>query len=82
MKKFDQFIKMIFLLIITFLANTVFSYDAVIKDNRGRVKGYMDSDGDKTYILDVRGRRGDYIESDGTIKDKYGRKKGKVEKDD
>lgn len=63
-------------------SNLSFSYDAVIKDNRGRVTGYMDQDGDKTYILDKYGRRGDYIELDGTIKDKYGRKKGKIEKKD
>ncbi len=61
---------------------TLFSYDYVIKDNRGRVTGYMDKQGDKTYVLDKYGRRGDFIESDGTIKDKYGRRKGKVEKDD
>ncbi len=71
-----------FLLISTIFINTAFSYDAVIKDNRGRVKGYLDNNGDKTYILDTRGRRGDYIESDGTIKDKSGRKKGKIERDD
>ena len=75
-----KIILIISLLFITAIINNVFSYDAVIKDNRGRVTGYMDTDGDKTYILDKRGRRGDYIESDGTIKDKYGRKKGKIEK--
>ncbi len=80
MNKLDQFIMIIFI-IISLSANTVFSYDALIKDNRGRIKGYMDNDGDKTYILDVRGRRVDYIESDGTIKSKYGRKKEQVEKD-
>ena len=65
---------------ITILSNSVFSYDAVIKDNRGRVTGYMDTQGDKTYFVDKYGRRGDYIEKDGAIKDKYGRRKGKVEK--
>ena len=64
------------------LSNNVFSYDAVIKDKYGRVTGYMDKDGDKIYVVDKYGRRGDYIESDGTIKDEYGRTKGKIEKKD
>ncbi|WP_198266739.1 hypothetical protein [sulfur-oxidizing endosymbiont of Gigantopelta aegis] len=76
MKKLLNFLA----LSITVLSYSVFSYDAVIKDNRGRVTGYMDTQGDKTYFIDKRGRRGDYIEADGTIKDKYGRKKGKIEK--
>ena len=65
-----KIIFIISLLFITATINNVFSYDAVIKDNRGRVTGYMDTDGDKVYILDTRGRRGDYIESDGMIKDR------------
>lgn len=70
----------IFLVVSTVITNSVFSYDAVIKDNRGRITGYMDTKGDKTYFIDKYGRRGDYIEKDGTIKDKYGRKKGRLEK--
>jgi len=62
------------------LSNSLFAYDAVIKDNYGRVTDYMDQDGDKIYIVDKYGRRGDYIEADGDIKDKYCRKKGKIEK--
>ena len=82
MENYNNFIMIIFVLIFSISTNTAFSYDAVIKDNYGRVKGYVDTDGDKTYLLDIYGRRGDYIESDGTIKDKYGRKKGKIEKND
>ena len=55
-------------------------YDGVIKDNKGRVTGYLKEDDGKTYILDTRGRRGDYIEQDGTIKDRRGNTKGKIEK--
>jgi len=56
-----------------------FAYDAKIKDKYGRVTGYLDQKGDKTYIVDKYGKRGDYIESDGDIKNKYGRTKGKIE---
>ena len=66
--------------IFTFQSINVFAYDAKIKDKYGRVTGYIDKKGDKTYIVDKYGKRGDYIESDGEIKDKYGRHKGKVEK--
>ena len=38
----------------------------------------MKKKGNKTYYTDRNGRRGDYIESDGTIKDKNGRKKGSI----
>ena len=76
--------KICFFILMTGLLNftNVLAYDYVIKDKRGRVTGYMDTKGDKTYILDKYGRRGDYIKSDGTIKDKYGRTKGKIEKKD
>lgn len=40
----------------------------------------MDTQDDKTYYVYKNGRRtGKYIEADGTIKDKYGRKKGSIE---
>ncbi len=39
-------------------------------------------DGDKAYAVDRYGIRGDYVESDGDIKNKYGRKQGRVVKDD
>ena len=55
-------------------------YDGVIKDNKGRVTGYLKEDDGKTYILDTLGRRGDYIEQDGTIKDRRGNTKGKIKK--
>jgi len=42
----------------------------------------MDQKNNKTYMLDKNGRRGDYIESDGDIKDKYGRTKGRIETKD
>jgi len=76
--------EIILLILIITLFNSVplFAYDYVIKDNRGRVTGYMDKQGDKTYVLDKYGRCGDYIESDGTVKDKYGRKKGNIDKND
>jgi len=64
------------------LSNNLIAYDAVVKDKYGRVTGYLDQDGDKTYRVDKYGRRGDYVESDGDIKDKYGRTKGKIEKKD
>ena len=60
----------------------VFSYDGVIKDKYGKVTGYLDKDGDKTYVVNKYGKRGDFIEEDGDIKDKYGRTKGKIERDD
>lgn len=69
------------LLALNVITNNTFSYDAVIKDTRGRVKGYLYTDANKTYILDTRGRRSNYIESDGTIKDIRGRKKGTIKKD-
>jgi len=75
-------INLLIFIITLFNSITLFAYDYVIKDNRGRVTGYMDKQGDKTYVLDKYGRRGDYIESDGTIKDKYGRTKGKIDKKD
>ena len=62
-------------------ANMLLAYDGKIKDKYGRVTGYIDKKGDKTYIVDKYGKRGDYIQSDGTIKDKYGRTKGKIERD-
>ena len=61
-------------------SNNLFAYDAVIKDKYGKVTGYMDQDGDKTYIVDKYGKRGDFIESNGNIKDKYGKIKGKIDK--
>ena len=64
------------------LSNSLLAYDAVIKDKYGRVTGYVDQKGDKTYKVDKYGKRGDYIEADGDIKDKYGRTKGKIEKSD
>ena len=64
------------------ISNTLLAYDAVIKDKYGRVTGYLDQKGDKTYMVDKYGRRGDYIDADGDIKDKYGRTKGKIEKKD
>jgi len=70
-----------FIFIVTvLLTNTLLAYDAKIKDKYGRVTGYIDKDGDKTYIVDKYGKRGDFIESDGTIKDQYGRTKAKIEK--
>ena len=76
--------KLLFVLLLlgVFLSNNLLAYDAVIKDKYGRVTGYLDQKGDKTYVVDKYGKRGDYIESDGDIKDKYGRTKGKVEKKD
>ena len=64
------------------LSSLAFSgyYDGIIKDNKGRVTGYLKEDDGKTYILDTRGRRGNYIEQDGTIKDHRGNTKGKIEK--
>ena len=77
--------KQVFLVLLIFgffLSNYSLAYDAVIKDKYGRVTGYLDQNGDKTYTVDKYGRRGDYIESDGDIKDKYGRTKGRIEKKD
>jgi len=71
--------KIITFILLFFITNILFAYDAVIKDKYGRVTGYIDKKGDKTYIIDKYGKRGDYIESDGDIKDKYGRRKGKIE---
>ena len=73
-------ISIILLLFSVTLMNNTLSYDGKIKDKYGRVTGYLDQDGDKIYIVDKYGKRGDFIESDGTIKDKHGRKKGKIEK--
>lgn len=61
-----------------FFLQTLSAYDAVIKDKYGKVTGYLDKKGDKTYIVDKYGKRSNYIESDGDIKDKYGRRKGKI----
>jgi len=71
--------KIITFILLFFITNILFAYDAVVKDKYGRVTGYIDKKGDKTYLIDKYGKRGDYIESDGDIKDKYGRRKGKVE---
>jgi hypothetical protein len=70
------------LILFTFQSINAFAYDAKIKDKYGRVTGYLDHKGDKTYIVDKYGKRGDYIEKDGDIKDKYGRRKGKIERND
>ena len=70
------------LLFLTLLSNNLLAYDAVIKDEYGRVTGYLDQRGDKTYVIDKYGKHGDFIESDGTIKDEYGRKKGEIKKRD
>ena len=64
------------------ISHNLLAYDAVIKDKYGRVTGYLDQKGDKTYMVDKYGIRGDYIEADGDIKDKYGRTKGKIESKD
>jgi len=48
----------------TFQSINAFAYDAKIKDKYGRVTGYLEQKGDKTYIVDKYGKRGDYIESD------------------
>jgi hypothetical protein len=68
----------IIILLLT-LSTPSYAYDGKIKDKYGRVSGYLDKDGDKTYIVNKYGKRGDYIESDGTVKDKYGKVKGKIE---
>ena len=84
MSFYKNFLKLIVIIVLWFsilLSINVSAYDAVIKDKYGRVTGYLDQKGDKTYMIDKYGKRGDYIESDGTIKNKYGRTKGKVEKD-
>ena len=70
--------KIILLCII--LISPALAYDAVIKDKYGKITGYLDKKGDKTYFVDKYGKRGDYVEN-GVIKDKYGRAKGKIEKD-
>ena len=68
-------------LISLILSNTSFAYDSVIKDNKGRITGYLDTQGDRTYKVDKSGRKGDYIKSDGAIKDSKGRTKGYLKKD-
>ena len=75
----NKLIPIIFILLIA-IPPIGLAYDATIKDKYGRVVGYLDQKGDKTYVVDKYGKRGDFIESDATIKDKYGRKKGKIEK--
>jgi hypothetical protein len=74
-------IKTVTFVLLFFITNISLAYDAVIKDKYGRVTGYLDKKGDKTYIVDKYGKRGDYIESDGDIKDKYGIWKGKIKTD-
>jgi hypothetical protein len=74
-------LRILFSLVLIISLQGLSAYDTVIKDKYGRVTGYLDKKDDKTYIVDKYGKRGDYIESDGDIKDKYGRRKGKVEID-
>jgi len=40
------------LLLLSFLSNNLLAYDAVIKDEYGRVTGYLDQNDDKTYMVD------------------------------
>lgn len=42
-----RIILIISLFSISVIMNNAYSYDAVIKDNRSRVTGYLDTDGDK-----------------------------------
>ncbi len=72
-------IKLITFTLLLLITNISLAYDTVIKDKYGRVTAYLDKKGDKTYIVDKYGKRVDYIESDEDIKDKYGRRKGKIE---
>jgi len=69
--------KLILMLLVT---NASFAYDYKIKDEFGRTTGYVDEKDGKVQVYDNYGRKGNTVESDGTIKDTYGRKIGTVEK--
>ena len=55
-------------------------YDGTIKDNYNRTVGYVSKQGNRTYFVDVYGRRGNFILKDGKVKDKYNRTLGSVKK--
>ena len=61
-------------------SNYLFASDKTIKDNSGRIIGYIKTKNNKTYYVDKNGRRGSYITSDGVIKDKSGRTTGYMKK--
>jgi len=73
---------MIKFIILLLLSSNLYAYDAAIKDNRGRIIGYLDRDEDKEQIdiIDVRGRRNGYIEED-EIKDRFGNTDYYIEED-
>lgn len=71
-----------FIIILLLISNYSYSYDATIKDNRGRIISYLDKDNYKEQIniIDVRGRVQGYIEEE-EIKDIYGSNLYYIEED-
>lgn len=61
-------------------SNSLYASDKTIKDNSGRITGYMKTENNKTYYVDKNGRRGGYITTNGVIKDKSGRTTGYMKK--
>ena len=78
----EKEMKTIYFLVFTVIilhSNVLLAYDSSIKDNSGRTTGYLDKQSDRTYYVDKKGRRGNYIEEDGTIKDSKGRRIGSMD---
>ena len=68
-----------FIILLLFVSNC-YAYDYKIKDNRGRVIGYLDKDENVINIIDTRGRKNGYIDED-EIKDNYGNTDYYIEED-
>ena len=69
------------ILLLILCTNSAAAYDFEIKDNRGHITGYLQQDKEKTYIIDMRGRRSGYVEQDGSVRDQRGRKQATIEAD-
>ena len=69
------------MIIIIAHSNVLLARDYTIKDNKGNTIGYLKKTGNRTYFVDNKGRRGDYIKPDGTIKNNRGAVQGYLKQD-
>lgn len=70
---------LMFIILFIFTAQ-VMAYDAKIKNQYGRVTGYVKTDKNKVEIKNKYGRTQSTIHKDGKIKNQYGRTKGYISK--
>ena len=76
-----KIITVVIMILIIANSNILLAREYTIKDNKGNNIGYLKKSGNRTYFIDNKGRRGDYIESDGTIKNNRGAVQGYLKQD-